>query len=63
MNTHKNQFHLERKKQRLTIVKLAAKANVSLPAIHAIERGKYGNLTTLEKVAKALKKKVVVILE
>lgn len=63
MNTHKNQFHLERKKQRLTIVKLAAKANVSLPAIHAIERGKYGNITTLEKVAKALKKKVVVILE
>lgn len=63
MTHHTNQFHRERKNQRLTIVKLAVKANVSLPAIHAIERGKYGNLTTLEKVAKALGKKVTITLE
>lgn len=63
MTHHTNQFHRERRKQGLTIVKLAANANVSLPAIHAIERGKYGNLTTINKVAKALGKKVTITLE
>lgn len=62
MNTRKNQFHSARKKDGLTLIKLAAKADVSLPALRLIERGKYGNLTTLEKVAKALNKKVTITL-
>lgn len=58
-----NQFKQARKQAKLTQEQLAVKAEVSSPIIIAIEKGKYGNITTLEKVAKALKKKVVVILE
>lgn len=58
-----NQFREARKQAKLTQEQLAVKAEVSSPIISAIEAGKYGNITTLEKVAQALKKKVVVILE
>ena len=58
-----NQFKQARKQAKLTQEQLAVKAQVSSPIISLIEAGKYGNISTLEKVAKALKKKVVVILE
>ncbi len=58
-----NQFKQARKQAKLTQEQLAVKANVTSPIISAIEAGKYGNISTLEKVAKALKKKVTVILE
>ncbi len=58
-----NQFKQARTQANLTQEQLAVKAKVSSPIISNIEAGKYGNISTLEKVAKALKKKVVVILE
>lgn len=58
-----NQFKQARTQANLTQEQLAVKAQVSSPIISNIEAGKYGNISTLEKVAKALKKKVVVILE
>jgi len=58
-----NQFKQARTQAKLTQEQLAVKAQVSSPIISNIEAGKYGNISTLEKVAKALKKKVVVILE
>ena len=58
-----NQFKQARTQANLTQEQLAVKAQVSSPIISLIEAGKYGNISTLEKVAKALKKKVVVILE
>jgi len=58
-----NQFKQARTQANLTQEQLAVKAQVSSPIISNIEAGKYGNISTLEKVAKALKKKVTVILE
>ena len=58
-----NQFKQARTQANLTQEQLAVKAQVSSPIIISIEAGKYGNISTLEKVAKALKKKVTVILE
>lgn len=51
-------FKKARKSAKLTVVDLANKAKVSHPTITAIERGKCRNLTSLEKVAKALNKKL-----
>jgi transcriptional regulator with XRE-family HTH domain len=53
-----NEFKAARKAAKLRIVDLSARSNVSKPTIILIERGKCKSLTSLEKVAKALNKKL-----
>lgn len=59
----KNQFKIAREKKGLSQTQLAAKSEVSARSIWDIESGRYGNVSTLQKVAKALNKKVTIILE
>lgn len=58
-----NQFKAARKQQKISVNDLSQRVGVTRQTINTVEKGKCRNLTTLEKVAKALKKKVVVILE
>jgi len=57
-----NIFKQTRENAGLSVLKLAAISKVSRPTIHAIEAGKYTNLTSMTKVAKALNKKVSITL-
>ena len=58
-----NQFKLARIMAGLKQQQLSELSGVSATTISKIENGTYGDLKPLRKVAKALKKKVVVILE
>lgn len=58
-----NQFKAARKQQKMSVNDLSQRVGVTRQTINTVEKGKCRNLTTLEKVAKALKKKVTVILE
>lgn len=58
-----NQFKQARKQQKISVNDLSKKVGLTRQTINTVEKGKCRNLTTLEKIAKALGKKVTITLE
>ena len=58
-----NQFKQARKQQKISVNDLSRKVGLTRQTINTVEKGKCRNLTTLEKIAKALNKKVTITLE
>lgn len=58
-----NQFKQARKQQKISVNDLSKKVGLTRQTINTVEKGKCRNLTTLEKIASALNKKVTITLE
>jgi DNA-binding XRE family transcriptional regulator len=57
-----NQFKKARKQKQMSINELSTRVGVTRQTINNVEKGKCRNLTTLEKIASALNKKLTITL-
>lgn len=58
-----NQFKQARKQQKISVNDLSKKVGVTRQTINNVEKGKCRNLTTLEKIALALNKRIIITLQ
>jgi len=58
-----NQFKQAREQQKISVNDLSKKVGLTRQTINTVEKGKCRNLTTLEKIASALNKKIIITLQ